>query len=130
MFCMFFRCDDSLWSFFVAASLAKLKNMICILYGFPCKMDFSHHGSRRGWDSEKSGEKSVSHGKPYKMHFLAYFARQSMVIMLNTMCKLKVEDHENISWIYRTTVLYMGECQMYARIHIPVQRLTPNYTNG
>ena len=39
--------------------------MICILYGFPCEMDFSHHESpnptrvakRRGWDSETSGEK-------------------------------------------------------------------------
>ena len=51
--------------------------MICILYGFPCEMDFSHHESpnpaRVAWDSETSGEKSISHGKPYKMHFLAYF---------------------------------------------------------
>ena len=44
---------------------------ICILHGFPCKMDFSQHKSpnptsghfRRGCDSE------ISHGKPYKMHF-------------------------------------------------------------
>ena len=41
---------------------------ICILYGFPLEMHFSHHES-----GETSGEKSISHGKPYKMHFLAYF---------------------------------------------------------
>ena len=28
---------------------------------------------RWGWNSETSGKKSISHGKPYKMHFLAYF---------------------------------------------------------
>ena len=46
------------------ATLVKCEK-ICILYGFPCEMDFSHHESpnstrvakRRGWDSETSGEK-------------------------------------------------------------------------
>ena len=48
---------------------------------FPREMDFSHHKSpnptrvawRQEWDSETSGQKTISHGKPYKMHFLAYF---------------------------------------------------------
>ena len=39
------------------------------------------------------GEKSISYGKPYKMHFLAYFALQGMLVELNTL--QKVEDHEN-----------------------------------
>ena len=57
---------------------------------------------RRGWDSETSGEKSISHGKPYKMHFLAYFTLQGMLVMINTL--RKVEDHENhVRWIYLTT---------------------------
>ena len=81
---------------------------ICILYGFPCEMDFSHHESpnptsrlRRGWESETSGEKSISHGKPYKMHFLAYFTLQGTLIILNTLCKF--EDHENhVRYIYLT----------------------------
>ena len=70
---------------------------ICILYGFPCEMDFvrilseSHPSHlRRGWDSEMSGEKSISHGKPYKMHFLAYFTLQDMLIRLNIRRKLKI----------------------------------------
>ena len=33
---------------------------------------------RRRWDSETIGEKSISHGKPYKMHFLAYFTFQDI----------------------------------------------------
>ena len=49
---------------------------------FPCEMDFSHHQSL---NSETSGEKSISHGKPYKMHFLAYFTLQSTLVMLNTL---------------------------------------------
>ena len=92
-------------------------NMICILYGFPCEMDFSHHESpnpARGWDSKTSGEKSISHGKPYKMHFLAYFTLQGTLIKLNIMCK--VADYENhVRWVYLTTVLCMG--QKYARNH-------------
>ena len=92
---------------------------ICILYDFPCEMDFSHHESpnfhqsrlRRGWDSGTSGEKSISHGKPYTMHFLAYFTLQGTLVMLNTL--RKVEDHENhVRWIYLTTVLYMGEVRI------------------
>ena len=80
-------------------------------------MDFSHHKSlnpRPGWDSETSGENSISHGKPNKMHFLACFTLQGTLVMLNTLHK--VEDHEN-HWrlIYLTTVLYMGESQKYAR---------------
>ena len=61
---------------------------ICILYGFPCEMDFSHHESTRV-DSETSGEKSISHGKPYKMHFIAYFALQGTLIMLNALRKVE-----------------------------------------
>ena len=52
--------------------------------------------------------KSISHGKPCKMHFLAYFTLQSTLVMLHML--RKVEDHENhVRWIYLTTVLYMGE---------------------
>ena len=70
---------------------------------------------RRGWNSETSGEKSISLGKPYKMHFLAYFTVQGTLVMINTL--RKVEDHENhVRWIYLTTVLYMGERQKYARM--------------
>ena len=79
---------------------------VCILYDFPCEMDFSHH--------ETSGEKSISHGKLYKMHFLAYFTLQDTLGMLNTL--RKVEDHENHGrWIYLTAVIYLGESQKYAR---------------
>ena len=51
-----------------------LMGQICILYGFPYEMDFSPRVSKshlrtRGWDSETSGEKSISRGKPCKMHF-------------------------------------------------------------
>ena len=95
---------------------------------FHVRWMFSNHESlnptrvakRRGWDSETSCEKSISHGKPYKMHFLAYFTLQGMIVMLNTL--RKIEDHENhVRWIYLTTVLYMGEIYNYARIHIVVQ---------
>ena len=54
---------------------------------------------RRVWDSETSGEKSISRGKPYKMHFIAYFTQ---------------ENH--VRWIYLIAVLCMGEGQKYARI--------------
>ena len=74
------------------------RQKICILYGHPCDMDFSYHKSpnptpsrlRWMWDSETSGEKSISHEKPYTMHFVAYFTPQGMLIILNTLCK--VED--------------------------------------
>ena len=36
---------------------------ICILYGFPFEMDFSHHKSPNPTRSEMTGEKSISHGK-------------------------------------------------------------------
>ena len=52
--------------------------------GFFSKVSESH---------STSGEKSISHGKPHKMHFLAYFTLQGTLIMLNILCK--VEDHEN-----------------------------------
>ena len=69
---------------------------------------------RRWWDSETSGEKSISHGKPYRIHFLAYFTLQGTLIVLNTL--RKVEDRENhVRWIYLTTVLCMWESQNYAR---------------
>ena len=43
------------------------------------------------WDSETSGEKSISHGKPHKMHFLAYFTLQGVLMMLKIYCsKLKI----------------------------------------
>ena len=70
-------------------------------------MDFSHHespnttrvaGDEDAWDSETNGEKSISHGKPYKMYFLAYFTLQGTLVMINTLHK--VEDHENhVRWI-------------------------------
>ena len=52
-----------------------------MLYGFPCEMDFSHHKSpnptrvtyNKGGIRRRVVRKSISHGKPYKMHFLAYF---------------------------------------------------------
>ena len=56
---------------------------------------------------------SVLFGDKY---FLAYyyFTSQGTLVMLNTL--RKVEDHENhVRWINRTTVLYMGESQKYAR---------------
>ena len=77
----------------------KFKGILCekllirygsILYGYPCEMDFSdykisesHSSHLRQncdfrddwWDSESSGEKSISHGKPHKMHFLTFFTR-------------------------------------------------------
>ena len=50
-------------------------------------------------------------GKPYKMHFLAYFYT---LIKLNIMCK--VADHEShVRWIYLTTVPCVGEGQKYVR---------------
>ena len=58
--------------------------------------------------------KSISHGKLYKMHFPTYFTLQGTLIKLNTL--RKVEDHENhVRWIYLTTVLYMGDSQKYAK---------------
>ena len=87
---------------------------ICILHGFPCEMDFSHLRIPLWWDSETCGEKSISHGKPYKMHFLAYFTLQGALIMLNTL--RKVEDHENhVRLIYFTIFLNMGDSRKYAR---------------
>ena len=73
--------------------------------GWVCEM--YHHESPNptrvgGWDSETSGEKSISHGKPYRMHFLSYITHQDMLVMLNTLHK--VADHENhVKWIYLTT---------------------------
>ena len=69
-------------------------------------------------DLETSGEKIISHGKPYKMHFLAYFTLQGTLIMVNIL--RKVADHENhVGLIYLTTVLNMGESQKYARkVHL------------
>ena len=82
-------------------------NMICILYGLPCEMD----SLATRWDSETNGKKSISHEKPYKMHYLAYCTFQGTSIALR-----KVEDHENhVRWIYLTTVLYMGKSEKYAR---------------
>ena len=68
-------------------SLCKM----CILYGFPCEMDFSplvskSHSSSLWWgcDSEMSGEKSISYGKPYKKHFLAYFTLHGALITVKS----------------------------------------------
>ena len=42
---------------------------------------------------------SISHGKPYIMHVIAYFTLQGTFVMLNALCK--VEDDENhVRWIY------------------------------
>ena len=63
-------------------------------------------------------EKSISHGKSFKMHFLAYFTLQGTLVMQNTLGK--VEDPEkHVRWISLTTVLYMGESQKCARKTIP-----------
>ena len=73
---------------------------ICILYGFPCEMDFFHLESptRVGIGDDR----------------ILY---TSMHVMLNT--QRKVEDHENHArWIHFATVLYMGESQKYARTRI------------
>ena len=73
----------------------------------------------RGWDSETTGEKSISHGKPYKMYFLEYFTLQCTLVMLITL--RKVDDHENhVRWIYLTTVLYMWRSQKYTRTRCPI----------
>ena len=40
---------------------------------FSPRVSESRPSRLREWDSETSGEKSISRGKPYKMHFLAYF---------------------------------------------------------
>ena len=95
---------------------------ICNVYDFHVRWVFLPRVSesrpsrlRRGWYSETSGEKFISHGTPYKMHFIAYFTLQGTLAMLNTL--RQVEDHENhVRWIYLTTVHYMGESQKYARI--------------
>ena len=61
--------------------------------------------SLAGWGSETSREKSISHGKPYKMHFLTYFTCQGTIIKPNTLCK--VADHENhVRWIYLTKLMF------------------------
>ena len=73
---------------------------------------------RRRWDSETSGEKCISHGKPYKMHFLSYVTLQGTLVMLNTLHKVK-DHHSHARWIYLTTVLYIGESQKYVRQKIP-----------
>ena len=48
---------------------------------------------RLGWDSKTSGEKFISHGKPYNMHCLAYFTLLDTLVILNTLHN--VEDHDN-----------------------------------
>ena len=74
-------------------------------------MDFSYEIRKR------SGEKSISHGKPYKMYFNAYLTLQGTLLMLNTLHK--VEDHENHArWIYLTTILHKEESQKYVRKYI------------
>ena len=74
-------------------------------YGFCICMEFPHEspnptrGLRTGWDSDTSGEESISHGEPYKIHFLAYFALQCTLVMLNTL--RKIEDYDtHVRWIY------------------------------
>ena len=65
------------------------------------------------WNSETSGEKSISHGKTHKTN-LAYFTLQGTSIMLNI--QRKVEDHANhVRWIYVTSILNMRESPKYAR---------------
>ena len=48
----------------------------------PYEMNFTRHKFLITKDSGSSGDKSISHGKPYKVH----------LVMLNTL--RKVEDHE------------------------------------
>ena len=65
--------------------------------GFFSPQVYESHPSRLG-DSETSGEKLFSHGKPYKMHFVAYFTLQDTLIMLPI--SRKVENYENhVRWI-------------------------------
>ena len=84
--------------------------MICILYGFPCEMDFSHHkslatrvGYRDEWWEIHRTWKTIQ-----KKYFIVYFTFQGDLIMPNTL--RIIEYHENhVRWIYLTTVLNMGE---------------------
>ena len=74
--------------------------MICILYGFPCEIDFSHHKSQNpiqvacdeGVILRQVVRNLIYYGKLYKMHFLAYFALQDTLVKLITL--RRVEDHE------------------------------------
>ena len=58
-YCLFFTIICSDFNAFISAILQLCYHRVAIY-------------TRRVWDSEMSGEKSITHGKPYKMHFLAY----------------------------------------------------------
>ena len=81
------RSGDEWWD--NPSQMAKPYWKICILYGFPCEMDLSHYKFlNTTWVAyDEGGEKYISHGILYKMHFLVYFTLQGM---LNTL--RKVED--------------------------------------
>ena len=60
--------------------------------------------------------KSISHGKPYNMHFLAYFSLQ-ITLMYGGHVLHKVEYYENhVRCIYLTTVLNTGESRTFRTI--------------
>ena len=75
------------------------RKMMCILYGFPCEIEFSYHESpynptrvacdECGEIPHMSVVRNPSHGKSCKMHFLTYFTLPSMLVMLKILCKVK-----------------------------------------
>ena len=96
--------------------------MICILYGFPCEMDFSHHESPNptgvACNEGQILRLVVRNPSRMKIHkkciFSHTFTLQGTLVMLNTL--RKVEYNENhVRWIYLTTILCMGESQKYVR---------------
>ena len=69
---------------------------------------------QRGWDSETSGKKAISHIKSYTMHVLAYFINHSKSIRY---ALHKVEYHENyVRWVYLITILNMGKSEVSEKI--------------
>ena len=67
---------------------------------------------RRGWDSETSGKQSISHGKPYKMHFLVYFTLQLKLIMLETLHKVEyLENHVRLAGSHRLVSWFPGSAK-------------------
>ena len=75
--------------------------LTCILYGFPCEKDFSHHKSpnpTRVACDETNTNNAFSCRR--------YTSKRAIVLNILR----KVVDHENhVGWIYRTTVLNMGK---------------------
>ena len=84
--------------------------MICILYCFPCEMEFSHHES-----PNRNRRQVVRNPSHMENHAHAFSRILCTFVMINTLRKVK--DHENhVRWIYLKTVLYIGGNQTHARI--------------